>query len=135
MGAKCHDLNNLSVRRPMTIAQKLPEEFDEKLIQFQQLILKMRKLQGYRLSMIGNADQTSSTFDMPSYQTLSIVGNMTVSIFTTGHGRLRLTVMHACMACGSKLKTDIIIKQETLPKGMTLRNNVIVRTHPKRWMK
>jgi len=40
---KRHDL---SIRRRTTIAQKLPADFESKLLQFQQFILKMRKQHG-----------------------------------------------------------------------------------------
>lgn len=46
---------NLSIRRRTHIAQKLPEDFEDKVTQFQKFIIKQRKLHDFDLSQIGNA--------------------------------------------------------------------------------
>ena len=57
--------NYLSVRRRTHMAQKLPKDFEEKVIQFQRFIIGKRRNNNYELSQIGNADQTPLTFDIP----------------------------------------------------------------------
>jgi len=126
--------HQLSVRRRTTIAQRLPADFDAKLLEFQQFILKMRRQHGYDLSLIGNADQTPLTFDNPYDRTLNMKGANTVSIATTGHEKSRFTVMLACMADGTKLPPYVIFKRKTLPKGMKFPKGIHVRVHPKGWM-
>ena len=49
-----------------TIFTKLPENFEDKLEKFQAFIIAEQKKPKYELSLIGNADQTPLTFDMPS---------------------------------------------------------------------
>ena len=126
--------HQLSVRRRTTIAQRLPADFDAKLLEFQQFILKMRRQHGYDLSLIGNADQTPLTFDNPYDRTLNMKGAKMVSIATTGHEKSRFTVMLACMADGTKLPPYVIFKRKTLPKGMKFPKGIHVRVHPKGWM-
>jgi hypothetical protein len=55
------------------------------------------------LSLIGNADQTPLTFDIPFDQTLNVKGAKTVSLATKAHEKSHFTVMLSCMADGTKL--------------------------------
>ena len=71
--------NLLSLRRRTHIAQKLPSDFEDKLISFQRYIIKLRKLYDYELSQIGNADQTPLTFDLPFTTTVSELGEKSVN--------------------------------------------------------
>ncbi len=50
--------NDLSVRRRTHISQKLPADHEDKLLTFQQFVIKRRKELMPPLSMIGNAGQT-----------------------------------------------------------------------------
>lgn len=95
--------HNLSIRRRTHISQKLPEDYEEKLSNFQSFVIKMRKRNRYSLSQIGNADQTPLTFDLPADTTVNPKGASTVSIKTTGNEKNRFTVMLACTADGGKL--------------------------------
>lgn len=124
---------NLSIRRRTHIAQKLPEDFEDKVTQFQKFIIKQRKLHDFDLSQIGNADQTPLTFDLPSATSVAIKGSKTVTINTTGNEKNRFTVMLACTADGGKLP-PFIVKRKTLPKGATWPKGVIVRCQDKGWM-
>ena len=88
---------------------------------FQQFIIKMRREKDYPLSLIGNADQTLLTFDMPADSTIDFSGTSSISIKTTGHEKNRFAVMLACMADGTKLlKPYIIFKRKTAPKNVEL---------------
>ena len=49
---------DLSIRRRTHISQKLPEDYEDKLVEFQKSIIKQRKLHDYDLSQISNANQT-----------------------------------------------------------------------------
>ena len=125
--------NDLSIRRRTYIAQKLPEDSEEKLFQFQRFIIHQRKEFDYELSQIGNADQTPLTFDLPYQTTVSTKGSKTVTVNTTGNEKNRFTVMLACTADGGKLPPYIIFKRKTLlevkwPEG------VIIRFQDKGWM-
>ena len=46
-----------SIRRRTTIAQKLPQDYEEKLIKFQCYVIAQRKKHDFELKYIGNADQ------------------------------------------------------------------------------
>ena len=117
-----------------TIFTKLPENFEDKLEKFQAFIIAERKKPKYELSLIGNADQTPLTFDMPSNSTVDSKGTKSVSIMTTGHEKDRFTVMLACLGDGTKLPPYVVFKQKTLPKDLVLPWGIHVRAQAKGWM-
>ena len=68
----CHrfmDRHDLSIRRRTTISQKLPENFEDKLLKFQRFIIAERKKHEYDLSLLGNANQTPLTFEINKVRT------------------------------------------------------------------
>ena len=53
------------------IAQKLPEDLEEKVTSFHSFVIKRRKENDYELVHIGNMDETPVWFDMPSARTVN----------------------------------------------------------------
>ena len=84
--------------------------------------------------MIGNADQTPLTFDMPSNSTVDSKGTKSVSIMTTGHEKDCFTVMLACLGDGTKLPPYVVFKRKTLPKDLVLPRGIHVCAQAKGWM-
>lgn len=121
------------LRRRTSICQKLPEEFDHKLVEFQRFVIDLRQERGYVMGEIGNADETPVWFDMPSNATVAEKGAKQVKLLTTGNEHSRFTVMLACTADGRKLPPFIIFKRKTLPKEDFPRD-VIVRCNEKGFM-
>ena len=76
--------HDLSIRRKTHISQKLPDDYEDKIIAFQTHIIKRRKILNPPLSLIGNADQTPLTFDLPADSTIEKKGTSTVTIRTNG---------------------------------------------------
>ena len=73
----CHRFmrrNGLCMRVRTTIAQKMPEEYEVKIIEFHRFVIKVRKaLEGdYELSQMGNMDEVPMNFDVPSNRTVDI---------------------------------------------------------------
>ena len=125
--------HNYSIRRRTHISQQLPADFDDKLIKFQQFIISQRKKNEYDLGLIGNADQTPLTFDLPSEMTVAKTGSKSVNMITTGNEKNRFTVMLACTADGQKLMPYVIFKRKTMPKDI-FPPGIIVRVQEKGWM-
>ena len=105
---------DLSIRRKTHISQKLPDNYEDKIFAFQTHIIKRRKILNQPLSLIGIADQTPLTFDLPADSTIEKNGTTTVIIRTNGVEK-RFTVMLACVADGTKLAPYIVFKRKTLP--------------------
>ena len=126
--------HGVSIRRRTTVAQKLPQDYEDKLINFQRFhCIAKRKQHNYELRYIGNADQTPMTFDIVANSTVYKKGSKTVSILTTGQKKDRFTVMLACLGDGTKLTPYVVFKRKKLPK-MTFPKGVIVRCQQKGWM-
>lgn len=123
----------LSLRRRTSLAQRLPRDFEEKLLSFQRHIITLRKKHNYELKDIANADQTPVFFDMPSNLTVNKKGEKSIIIKTTGNERARLTVMLCVTGDGNKLPPYVILKRKTLPKE-TLPPGIIFRVQEKGWM-
>ncbi|KAK3911142.1 Pogo transposable element with KRAB domain [Frankliniella fusca] len=80
--------NGLAVRRRTTIAQRLPMEYEEKLLSFQRHVVALRKRNSYLLGHIGN-DQTPLYLDMPSRTTVEKVGTKSIQVKTTGNEHVK----------------------------------------------
>ena len=66
--------NNLALRQKTKIAQKLPGDLEEKIVNFHCFVLNCRKKANYELANIGNMDETPVWFDMPSTRTVNARG-------------------------------------------------------------
>ena len=115
------------------IAQKLPEDLEEKITSFHRFVIKQHKDTNYKLVHIGNMDETPVWFDMPSPRTVNARGERTVLVNTTGHEKCRFTAVLSCLADGTKLKPMVIFKRKTIPKE-NFPAGVVVHCHLKGWM-
>lgn len=102
--------NNLALRQKTKIAQRLPIDLEEKIVDFHRFVLNSRKKGNYELVNIGNMDEMPVWFDMPSARTVATRGEKTVTISTTGHEKSCFTVVLSCLADGTKLKPMVIFK-------------------------
>ena len=126
--------NGFSLRRRTSISQKLPADFEEKLVNFQKYVIGLRRAKDYLLGQIGNTDQTPVFFDMPSNYTINEKGAKEVRLRTTGGEKMRMTVMLAITADGRKLPPYIIFKRKTIPKGERFPKGAVIRAQEKGWM-
>ena len=98
--------NNLALRQKTKIAQKLPIDLEEKIVDFHRFVLNSRKKGNYKLVNIGNMDEMPVWFDMPSARTVATRGEKTVTISTTGHEKSCFTVVLSCLADGTKFSSE-----------------------------
>ena len=66
------DRFGFSIRRRTTIAQKFPQDYEEKLIKFQCYMLAKWKEHDFDLKYIGNVDQTPLTVDSVTNSTVTV---------------------------------------------------------------
>ena len=123
----------LVIRQKTKVAQRLPHEFEEKIMSFQRMMIRMRQENEYEMQHIGNMDETPMNFDMPPSRTVHPVGEKTILIKTTGNEKNHFTVVLCCLADGTKLKPMIIFKRKTMPKE-DIPPGVLVHVHEKGWM-
>ena len=102
---------NLSTRLKTHQSQKTPEDLMPKLIDF---LLYLRAYYhdhpSMELSDIIAMDETAVWFDSTSNRTVDVAGSRTVSLASTGHEKLNVTVALAAAASGDKKCPFIIFK-------------------------
>jgi len=106
----------LALRPRTTICQKLPKDFEQRLLNYQRYVTNLRKTGNFLMGQMVNADEMAIYLDMPPNYTLEKKGVKEVLLKTTGCEKLRLTVMLAATADGRKLPPLLILKRKTLPK-------------------
>ena len=107
----------LALRHRTTIWQKLPKDFEQKLLNYQRYITNVRKTGNFLMGQMANADETVIYFDKTPNYMLEKKGMKEVLLKTTGCKNLRLTVKLAANADGRKLPPLLILKTKTLPKS------------------
>ena len=64
--------HSISMRAKTTLAQRLPADMEDKVIQFHRFVLRSRQCWGYDLSHILNMDETPMRFELPATRTLGV---------------------------------------------------------------
>ena len=72
--------NGLLLRQKTTLAQSLPRDYEEKIVQFHLFVIRQRRAHNYPLHLVANMDESPIQFDMPSNRTVSTIGEKTVKI-------------------------------------------------------
>jgi hypothetical protein len=116
----------------MTIHQKLPKDFEQKLLNYQRYITNLRKMGHFLMGQIANADEMAIYLDTPPNYTLEKKGVKEVLLKTTGCEKLCLTVMLEATTDGRKLPPLLSLKRKTLPKSEAFPKDIIIRAHEKR---
>ena len=76
--------HGLVLRNRTKLAQRLPKDVTEKVVQFQKYVIDIRKQEQHDMSQIANMDETPMTFDMIGSRTVDVKGAKTVEIKSTG---------------------------------------------------
>jgi len=68
----CQDTetHTVSLRTKTTVAQRLPDDLENKILQFHHFMIAARQRMQYRLAKIFNMDETPMRFELPSLRTL-----------------------------------------------------------------
>ncbi|KAF6119651.1 hypothetical protein HJG60_010108 [Phyllostomus discolor] len=91
------------------VAQKMPIEYESKIVSFHKFVLDARKKNGFGISQTENVDEVPLTFDVPSNKTVDVKGTKTI---TSGHDKTHYTVVLSCCADGTKLPPMLILKRK-----------------------
>lgn len=89
--------HNLSMRRRTHIAQTIPEDYEDKVTDFQRFIIQQRKRNDNAPVQIENADQTPLTFNIP--HTTAIATKETDLSALRQRGMKRTDYFTAVLAC------------------------------------
>ena len=92
--------HTVSMRAKTTLAQRLPADMEEKIVEFHRFVLRVQRRHGYQLSHILDMDETPTRFELPATRTLEFTGNRTVPILSCGGDKQSFTVVLAVRANG-----------------------------------
>ena len=67
--------HSVSMRTKTTLAQRLPADLEENIVQFHRFVIAARGRADYPLSHIYNMDETPMRFELPSNRTLEFSGS------------------------------------------------------------
>ena len=123
----------MSFRTKTTLAQRLPQDLEEKTIQFHRFVIAAQQRHGYLLSRIFNMDETPMRFELPSSRTLEFSGSRTVPVKSCGAKKRSFTVTLAVAADGSKLPPAVIFKGVRTPRDLAVPDSGRVLFHKKGW--
>ena len=126
--------HSLSFQAKTTLAKRLPEDMDEKIMQFHRFIMAANQRAGYPLSRIYNMDETLMCFELPSTRSLEFTGSRTVPVKTRRAEKRSLTVTLAITADGTKLPPKVIFKGLQCPRDLVVPESLHVPFHKKGWM-
>ena len=90
--------------------QHTPEDYIPKLVQY---IIHLKRLQRYHKYDTNSTfamDETACWFEMLSDTTISLVGECSVPVKTTGHEKDHYTVILTARASGTKMKPYVAFK-------------------------
>jgi len=89
--------NGLCMRTKTTIAQKLPREYERKIIEFHKYVINMTKKLCFEIGQLGNMDE------VPLIKTVDVKDAKTIIMKTSGNEKMCYTVVLVCCADGTKL--------------------------------
>jgi hypothetical protein len=104
--------HHLTNRKRTTIAQKLPNDLITKLVSLVIYVRKLRIENKYQLSEIYAADETAVWLDNVGNYTLEVKGAKDVPLKSTGHEKMRVTVLLCARADGFKCKPYVLLDRK-----------------------
>jgi hypothetical protein len=126
--------HHITLRRKITVSQKVPAVLAPKLLSFFTFVRKLRMQHGYPLSGIGAMDETPIWLDMAADTTVDHIGSRSVPIKSTGNEKARITVCLAAKADGTKLPPFLIFKGKRPDKELLKVSGVVCVMNDKAWM-
>ncbi|EFO94061.1 hypothetical protein CRE_27869 [Caenorhabditis remanei] len=99
--------NNLVSRRPTTVCQKVPAEFLEKVINF--ILYIEKRMSEKKYSFVYACDETAVYLDFSKSLTVEERGAKQVSVTSTGHDKLHVTVMLCARSDGFKCRPFVLL--------------------------
>ncbi|KAH7704466.1 pogo transposable element with KRAB domain-like protein [Aphelenchoides avenae] len=102
--------HNLSYRRATTTCQKTPADYEKYVVDFIRYVEKLREDEQY--AHIYAADETAVWLDMASGKCITEKGAREVAVLTTGHDKMRITVMLTARSDGYKCRPFVLLDRK-----------------------
>ena len=126
--------NHFSLRRRTTIAQKIPEDVKQKVMNYILFVDGLKDNCAYRASAVGAADETAIWIDPIQNTTIDKIGAKSIPIFSCGYHKAKLTVMLSAKSDGNKTAPFIVLKGKKLPDELKNFHGAEIVLSPNGWM-
>ena len=126
--------SGFTIRKRTTIAQKAPEDYVPKIVKFISFVENLRSKNNYKTDNIFVMDETPVWVEPVSCTTVEAKGVKSVSIKSTGHEKVRITVILTARADGTKLPPYIVIPRKREIKELANMRGVIFAYSDRSWM-
>ena len=107
--------HNLVLRARTSIAQTLPCDLEEKIVQFCQSVRYVRENGDFPYQLIANMDETPVYFDLVPSKTIDVRGKKSIRVHTTKSDKKHITAVLSCAATGDILPPMIILNNQINP--------------------
>ena len=104
--------NCLSVRSRTTVDQKLPDNWEENVMNFHQFVWRRKEELAIQADRVFNMDEVPMSFDAPYSRPVDTTGAESIPVSTTGHEKTGFTVVLPCSESRKKLKPMVIFKKK-----------------------
>ena len=126
--------HSVSMRTKTTLAQRLPNDMEEKIMEFHCFVIAARQRCNYPLFRIFNMDETPMRFELTSTRLVEFSGNRAVPVKSCGAEKRSFTVTLGVAADGTKLPPAVTFKGVRTPRDLVVPSSVRVSFHKKGWM-
>lgn len=116
--------HSVSMQTKTTLAQHLPNDMEEKIVEFHHFVIAASQRCDYPLSRIFNMDETPMRFELPLTRLLEFSGNRTVPVKSCGAEKRSFTVTLGIAADGTKLPPAVTFKGVQTPRNVVVPSSV-----------
>lgn len=126
--------NHFVIRSKTSVCQKTPADHLQKLVSFVRYVRQLRVKHNYPRENIFAMDETPVWLEGSASTTIAQKGAKEVPIKSTGHEKVRITVILTGRGDGSKMKPYIIIPRKKPISELDNMNDVVIQYNTKSWM-
>ena len=126
--------NHFSLRRSTTIAQKMPEDVKQRVMNYILFVDGLKDNCSYRASAVGAADETAIWIDPIQNTTVEKIGAKSVPVFSCGFHKTKVTVMLCAKSDGTKIAPFIVLKGKKLPDELKNFRGAVIVLSSNGWM-
>lgn len=126
--------NGFTLRKRTTISQSIPNDSAEKIINFICYLRQLQKVHNFDHSSIIAMDETPVLIEPVGSTTVDRRGVKCVPVKSTGHEKVRITVILTACGNGKRLKPFVVIPRKRVIKELNGQKDVVLAYAAKSWM-
>ncbi len=126
--------HSIILRHRTTVSQKLPAAVVPKLESFFCYVHSLMIKKAFQDSQVGAMDETPVWLNMTADTTVDFVGTRSIPLKSTGHEKVRVTVVLGAKANGSKLPPFIVFKGKRKEKELDKITGMVCAMSDNGWM-